>query len=138
MFSPKPLFILLVLLSLLVILLMVFPDVGSILGPGILVLWILHALSGLGLAIATFREKIFGKVKTFLLLAGFSAVGFVLGVILHNAFYALSMLAEGMIVLQAVLGFLEGAFFLIAVILCPIALLVGIVGTLVLWKRLGS
>lgn len=138
LFSPKQFFILLVLLSLLVVVLMVFPDFGTLPGQSILILWVLHALSGLGLVVTTFREKISGKAKIFHLLAGFSAVGFVLGVILHNVFYALAMLAEGMEVLNAILGFLEVAFFLIAVVLCPIGLLVGVVGTIVLWKNLRS
>lgn len=136
--SPKPLFTLLVLLSLLVILLMISPDVGTLLGPNIIILWVLHAFSGLGLVILTYREKISGKPKLFLLLAGFSAVGFVLGVILHNAFYALGTLAENIIVLKTVIGFFEGVFFLIAVILCPIGLFAGVVGSIASWKKIKS
>ena len=136
MFSPKKLFILLVVLSLLVLLMMLFPDSGILRGPNIFILWILHALAGLGLIITTYREKVAGKARLFLLLAGYSAVGFLLGVVLHNLLYALAVLAEGVDILITFLNILEAAAFLIAVLLCPIALLVGIVGTFVLWKRI--
>lgn len=134
----KLFFILLVIISLLVILAMIFPDTGIMRRPWIFILWILHALSGLGLLIMTFRKRISGKVKTFLLIAGFSALGFPVGVVLHNLFYALGMLAEGIAILPAILGVLEGGFFLMAVILCQIGLLVGIIGTLIQWKHISE
>ncbi len=136
--SPKCFFALLVFLTILVIISMLLPDYGSLLGKNILILWMSIGLSGLGLVILTYRQKISGKVKTFLLLSGFSAVGFVLGVVLHNLFYALGILAENLAVLNTFLAFLEGSFFLIAVILCPIGLLVGLVGTIVLWGKINS
>ena len=136
MISIKKVFVLLVVLSLLVIMAMVFPDGGLMHGPGIFILWISHALSGLALIIMTYRQKIAGKVKTFLLVAGFSAAGFVVGVVLHNLFYALATLMEHITILNALLGFLEGAFFMLAVILCPLGLLAGIIGTFVLWKQI--
>ena len=77
-----------------------------------------------------------GKAKLFLLLAGYSAVGFLLGVVLHNLLYALAVLAEGVDILITFLNILEVAAFLMAVILCPIALLVGLVGTFVMWKHI--
>ena len=137
MINLKRIFILLVIFSLLALLQMLFPDSGILQGPSILVLWILHALAGLALVITTYREKISGKAKRFLLIAGFSAIGFLTGVVLHNLFYALNTLTE-LAVLNAILGFFEGAFFLLAVILCPLGLLVGIVGTFIMWKQIPS
>ena len=135
-YSPKSAFSLLASLSILVIMLMLFPDYGSVLGNKILIVWVLLAFSGMGLVILSYKERLSGKVKLFLLLSGFSATGFVLGVVLHNLFYALSTLTENLNTLNIVLNFFEVSFFLMAVILCPIGLLVGIVGTIILWKDL--
>ena len=136
--SIKSVFISLVVLTALVIIVMLFPDAGLMHGPWIFILWGLHALSGAGLVILTYRQKIAGKAKIFLLLAGFSAAGFVLGGVLHNVFYALAILEENLKALNIAMNVLEVGFFLIAVLACPIGLLAGIVGTFVLWKRLGS
>lgn len=136
--SSRFLFIAVLVLSIIVLLLMVLPDTGSLLGPYIFIFWILLAFSGIGLVIITYREKISGKLKFFLLSSGFSAAGFLLGVVLHNAFYALGTLTEDLAILHAFLNFLEGTFFIIAVIACPIGLLVGVVGTLILWIKDGK
>lgn len=136
MTSLKSIFIVLAALSLLVMLAMLFPDAGLMRRPYIFILWALHALSGLVLIILTYQNKVTGKVKAFLLLAGFSALGFILGVVLHNLFYALGILTGEIAILNAILGFLGGGFFLLATILFPIGLIVGIVGTFVLWKQI--
>lgn len=135
-FSPKSFFIMLAFLSLLVIFFLVFPDALSFLGNKILFLWLLHSLSGIGLVILTYRQKLSGKARIFLLLSGFSATGFVVGVVLHNLLYALGTITENIFLIDQVVGFFEGGFFLLSVIACPIGLLVGIVGTIVLWKAI--
>ena len=79
------------------------------------------------------------RVRSYLILLGASLVGFVVAVVLHNLFYALGVVAPDAVVLQAVLGFLEVAFFLLAVFVCPPGAVIGAVGGLVLavrqWKR---
>jgi len=60
----------------------------------------------------------------YLLLGFFSIVGFAVSVFLHNMFEVIG--GEG-----TVLGIISAVFFLIAVILCPAGLLVGIVGSIV-------
>jgi hypothetical protein len=79
------------------------------------------------------------RVRNYLILLGASLVGFVLAVVLHNLFYALGVVAADAVLLQAVLGFLEVTFFLLAVFVCPPGALIGAVGGLVLavrqWKR---
>ena len=134
--SPKSAFFTVLILSLFTLLLMLFPDIGTFLGPGVLFLWSLLTLSGVGLIVLTFKEyKEKSKLKTFLLITGFSATGFFVGVALHNAFYALGIISAHLSVLPAILGFLEVSFFLIAVILCPLGLLAGLIGTIVMWKQ---
>ena len=136
MITSKKLFILFVVLSLLVLILVYFPEIGILRDVNIFVLWLLLALSGLALVIVTCKQGITGKPKLFLLLAGYSAVGFMLGIVLHNLFYALAIMAEQITILNTILNILEVGTFLIAVILCPIGLLVGIIGTFVLWKQI--
>jgi len=133
--SSKFLFIAVIILSTIVILLMLFPDLGSMLGANFFIFWVLLAFSGIGLVVITFREKISGKSKFFLLSSGFSSACFLLGVVLHNLFYALGTLTEDLVILDVILNLLEVVFFFAAVIICPIGLLVGVVGTLILWKE---
>jgi hypothetical protein len=122
-------------LSAVVGLLILLPGGLSFLGPNIIMLWVLLSIAGTLLVIYTFREKTAGKLKTYLVVAGFSAAAFFPGVLLHNMLYALSTLAGGSAVVHAFLNFLEGVFFLGAVILCPIGECVGVIGTLIHWRK---
>ena len=131
--TTQSLFIILTVLAALVIYLMFSGDMGILAGANIFVLWGLFTLAGLGLVVLVIRAKLTGKVRIFLLVCGCAAAGFLLGVVLHNLFYALASMTASAF-LGSLLGFLEGAFFILAVIVCPLALLVGAVGTLVLWK----
>jgi hypothetical protein len=94
------------------------------------------ALFGLGvtLIVLTVRKKVKGMLKAFLLLTGASAVGIPLFVVLHNAVYGLFIYFFGE-------GFWGGMgdepfFFIMAVLVSPIAFLVGAIGSIVLkfWK----
>lgn len=72
------------------------------------------------------------SLKRFLVLLGLSLLGFPLAVVLHNLFYALAELAAEFAGLAWVLGMLEVAFFLVAILVCPPGILVGAVGSVVL------
>jgi hypothetical protein len=76
------------------------------------------------------------RVKCFLILLGASLIGFPLAVVLHNAFYALAEITSDIVVLPHVLGFLEVAFFLLAVLVCPPGILIGALGSIAvaLWR----
>lgn len=82
------------------------------------------------------------RVKRFLILLAASLVGFPLFVVLHNLFYALAEVASDVAGLSHVLGFLEVAFFLLALFACPPGVLIGAVGSIVLalgrFRRGGS
>ena len=86
-------------------------------------------LLGVALIILTLREKVDGKLKKFFLLTGASAAGFFLSVLLHNAIYALFSHFFGS-------DFWNGGdelfFFTMAVVVCPLGFLVGMVGSIVL------
>ena len=133
--SSKFLFNALITLSILVILGMLFPDTGLMPGPYVFILWILHFAAGIGLIITTYKEKISGKRKFFLLLSGFSSAGFLLGVVLHNLLYALGTITENLVIVNKIINFFEIAFFLAATIICPVGFIVGMVGTLIILKK---
>ena len=122
-------------LSILVTLSMLFPDTGMMRPPYIFILWALLFFTGVGLIITTTKEKITGKRKLYLLLSGFSSAGFFLFGVLHNLFYALSTITENSVILNKTINFFGAGFFLVAVIVCPIGLIMGIVGTLILLKK---
>jgi len=76
----------------------------------------LFFLLGSALITLTVKEKITGKLRTFLLLTGASAAGMPVFVVLHNAVSGLSHTEEPV-------------FFILATIICPLAFLVGALGT---------
>ena len=100
-----------------------------------LVPFIVFSLLGLALTFLTVREKIEGKLKKFLILVGVSSAGFFISVFLHNAFYALGIIASQIIVLRYLMEALNVAFFIIAIFLCPLSFLVGVVGSIVLFIK---
>lgn len=89
-------------------------------------------LLGLILIILTLKQKIKGKLKTFLILTGASATGFFVFVFLHNFFYALGILTEHIIILKYLMEVLHVGFFIIATIICPLGFLISIIATTVL------
>jgi hypothetical protein len=78
-------------------------------------------LTGLGvtLLVLTAKSKVEQKLKNFLLLTEASFVGFPIFGILHNAVSGLT-------------NFEEPVFFILATIVCPLGLLVGVIGSIFL------
>jgi len=101
---------------------MLFP-VAGILGLGFLIL-------GIILTCQARKEK--GKLKIFLLLTGISALFPLVGTILHNLFYALGIAFEKF---NFFFEILHASFFIIALLVAPIVFLVGIVGSIILFKH---
>jgi len=97
--------------------------------PGI----ILCYLAAITLIVALTRT--WKRTKLFLILLGASLVGFIVFVLLHNAFYALTILTSHITALSPVMEAFHIVFFIIAVFLCPAAFLVGAVGSVVLAIR---
>ena len=122
-------------LSILVIGNMFVSNIIRMVGPYIFILWILHFVTGVGLIVTTYREKITGKRKFYLLSSGFSSAGFLLGVVLHNLLYALGTITENLVIVNKIINFFGVAFFLAATIICPIGFIVGMVGTLIILKK---
>jgi len=85
---------------------------------------------GIALIVLAAKAKITRMSKAFFILTGASAVGMVISSVLHNLVYALFIKLFGE-------GFWSGmgdepVFFVLSVIVCPVALLTGIIGGIVL------
>jgi hypothetical protein len=64
-----------------------------------------------------------------------SLAGFLVAAVLHNLLYGLGELAKGVPAVETVAEALHVAFFLIAVLLCPVGVVIGGVGSLISWGR---
>ena len=83
----------------------------------------------------TLVQKIEGKLKKLLMLTGASAVGFFVFVLLHNIFYALAQVTSHISILNYLMKAFEVIFFLIAIFACPIGFVIGVIGTIVMFKK---
>lgn len=97
--------------------------------------FIVFSLLGVVLIFLTVKEKVEGMLKKFLILTGASSAGFFISIFLHNAFYALGTITSHIIVLNYLMEILHIIFFIIAIPICPLAFLVGVVGTIVLFVK---
>lgn len=84
------------------------------------------------LVVFTFKKQVKGKLKTFLLLTGISPLVMIVSIILHNLVFALFIIFFGENFWERIGIGDEPLFFLLAVVVCPIAFLVGLVGSIVL------
>lgn len=94
--------------------------------------------SGVLIGIVTYIH-IWRDPLSFLILIGLSIVGFPVFVVLHNAFYAFGEISKKIFLLKSIFEILHALFFIIAVVICPTGLFIGIIGlllTLLLrWKK---
>ena len=98
--------------------------------PGIIFL-----LLGIALIVLTAKSGLRGLLKKFLLVTGAAPIGAVLSVILHNAFYGVFIYFFGADFWDRIGTGDEPVFFILAIIVCPIAFLVGVVGSIVLFIK---
>ena len=75
------------------------------------------------------------KVKYFLVLTGASLIGFFLFAVLHNVFYGLGQMAADLVVLKYLLDSLNVVSFLVAILLCPAGLLLGAIGSVIMYLK---
>ena len=96
----------------------------------------LFMLSGIVLLVMTYKSKVKGWFKVFLLFMGYSSSGFLVSAVLHNLVYGLFILLFGGDFWESIGLPDEPFFFIIAIIVCPIVFLVGTVGSgVMLHKR---
>jgi len=94
--------------------------------------FVVFGLLGVALIFFTVKEKVGGVPKEFLLLTGASAAGIFVSILLHNAIYGLFIHFFGAGFWDRIGVGDEPVFFIMATIVCPLAFLVGSVGTIVL------
>jgi hypothetical protein len=88
-------------------------------------------LLGVALIVLTVKEKVGGMLKKFFLLTGASSPGIIVSILLHNVVYGLFILWFGEGFWDRIGGD-EPVFFIMAVFICPLAFLVGAIGSIVL------
>jgi cytochrome b561 len=88
---------------------------------------------GIALIVLAVKANFTRISKAFFILTGASAIGIVAGSVLHNLVYALFIKIFG----EGFWGYGgdEPVFFIFATIICPLALLTGIIGCIVLIAR---
>ena len=87
------------------------------------------------LIILVSKEKVEGKLRKFLLLTGIAPLVMFGSIILHNLVYGLFIVLFGENFWERIGIGDEPFFFILAVIICPIAFLVGATGTIVLFIK---
>lgn len=97
--------------------------------------WILYCVLGFVLFYSVRKEKVKGKLGFFLTLTGLSASSFLIFVVLHNFFYALAELTAEIFLLPYVMNFFEVVFFLLGVLGSPTGFIIGVVGSLVSFRK---
>jgi hypothetical protein len=87
---------------------------------------------GVALMVLAVKEKVAGMLQKFFILTGASVVGIPVSVVLHNAIYGLFITWFGANFWDRIGLGDEPFFFLMAVVVCPLAFLVGAIGSIVL------
>jgi hypothetical protein len=106
------------------------PYIGII--TGVAFMTILSIL-GIVLIILAAKGKFIKRARVFFILTGASAIGMGLSMVLHNLVFALMIKLFG----ESILGSMgdEPFFFILATIICPLALLAGAIGSIVLISK---
>lgn len=97
--------------------------------PGILLLY-LGTISLILTFIHKWRE--FKKFKTLTLV---SIIGIPVFIVLYNLLYGLSKMSAEITLLSSFLNLLSGLSFLLAIIVCPAGLLIGLVGAVIIKNK---
>jgi len=100
---------------------------------GLAILGFIFLIFGGLLIYYTKKEKIKGKLKWFLILTGASPIVAFISVILHNLVYGLMIYFFGEGFWGA--GGDEPVFFILALVVCPIVFLVGVIGSLIMIRK---
>ena len=108
---------------------------GFISGTFMIISGVILVILGSILIGLTLVQKVEGKLKKFLMLAGASAAGFFVFVLLHNIFYGLEQITSHITILSYLMKAFEVVFFLVAIFACPIGFLIGVIGTIVMFNK---
>jgi hypothetical protein len=108
---------------------------GFLSGTFMIISGVILVILGSVLIGLTLVQKVEGKLKKFLILTGASAAGFFVFVLLHNIFYALEQITSHIAILSYLMKAFEVIFFLIAIFACPIGFIIGVIGTIIMFKK---
>ncbi len=97
-----------------------------------LIPFIIFFLLGLVLTILVFKSKARSKLKKFLLLTGISSAGMFVSIFLHNVIYGVFIYLFGIDIWERIGTGDEPVFFFIALFFCPIGILIGITGSMIM------
>ena len=86
----------------------------------------------LGVILILRARKEQGKLKLFLMLTGISAISPLIFTILHNLFYGLAMVFKDF---DYLFEALHVAFFIISLVVAPVGFIIGVIGTLIFFKK---
>ena len=114
---------------------MLVPFLRALVRPAFLPLMGVSSILGLALSVLSIRTKPPQMLRRFLILTGTSSAGFAISGVLHNAFYGLAELASGWPVLKQAAGGLEVVFFVVAIFVCPVCFIVGVLGSITVLVR---
>src|SRR4030042_2151656 len=89
------------------------------------------SLSGIALIVLAARAKFTKISKTFFILTGSAAAGMGISIVLHNLIFALFIKLFGEGFWERIGIGDEPVLFILATIICPVALLVGAIGSIV-------
>jgi len=98
--------------------------------------FVVFSLLGILLVFLTLKQNIQGKPRKYLLLTGIPAISFFIFIFLHNIFYALAEISSNVTILKYLMKFLEGIFFIIAILVCPLIFLIGAMGSIIIFIKI--
>ena len=101
----------------------------------LIILGVLLSLLGTTLIVKTTKQVTKKRLRIALLITGSSAISPLVFTILHNFFYALTILSSNILILKFVFEFLHVTSFLIATIIAPTLFLVSVIISFVLLKK---
>ncbi len=117
--------------SFVLLLLVVFLD--FVRGPLFLLFPLVNFLLGVWLLIVALKHKK-SKLRNALVASSLSGIGFFVFMVLHNLFYALASVSASIALLFYLCEALHVIFFLIGVVICPIAFIVSSIIVLFLFR----
>lgn len=83
------------------------------------------------------KEGVKGRLRRYLLMVGVGAVGILVSVVLHNLVYGLMIVVFGSGIWEKWGTNDESVFFILGLVVFPLMLVVGIIGSGVEWWRQG-
>jgi hypothetical protein len=129
----KTIFIIQLVLFLLVILLL-FTQLNELFPLSPSIFFIISSLIGLVFTILIIKNIEKGKLKTMLVVNGLSSFGVMFFSVIHNLFYALGEVV-GNVLLQKIISGIGGFFFILGVLICPIAFLVSSILSVIFYYK---